>query len=463
MLEFDFAVIGGGSAGYAAASLASKQGFRVVVIEGGEQIGGLCILRGCMPSKALLATSSCASSVRAASAFGVNATFEGINGTAMQTRKRLLIEDFAGYRKGQLESGKFEFLRGRARFVDPFTVVVDIKGIEQTIRAQTFLISTGSVIPPPQIPGISEAGYLDSDAVLESERIPRSVTVLGGGAIALETASFYAGVGAKVTVLQRSERILKDLDADVTDALSEAMRAQGIRIETGVAIQSCKHESGGKTIKFYQGAESHEVTSEEIVCALGRVPATHGLGLSGIGIRLDGARIATSLTQQTSLPHIFAAGDVCGPLEVVHLAIQQGETAARNAVRFMRTSRETFEQMDYRLKLFAVFSSPAVAVVGLSEAEAARAGIPVSVATYPFGDHGKSMVEGHLHGFVKLLAHAETKRILGAAVVGPQAAEIIHEVVVAMHFNATAGDLAKVPHYHPTLSEIWTYPAEDLA
>lgn len=463
MLEFDFAVIGGGSAGYAAAALASKQGFKVVVIEGGEQVGGLCILRGCMPSKTLLATSSCARSVRSASAFGVNATFDGIDGTAMQARKRLLIEDFAGYRKGQLESGKFAFLRGRARFVDPFTLIVAGEGAEQTLRAQTFLISTGSVIPPPQISGLSEAGYLDSDAMLASERIPSSVTVLGGGAIALETASFYAGVGAKVTLLQRSERILKDLDPDVTDALTAAMKAQGIRMETGVAIQSCKRESGGKTIRFSQGDESHEVTSEEIVCALGRVPATHGLGLSAIGLRLDGVRVATSLTQQTSLPHIFAAGDVCSPLEVVHLAIQQGEIAARNAARLMRASREAFEQMDYRLKLFAVFSSPAVAVVGLSEAEAVRDGTPFRVAAYPFGDHGKSMVEGHVHGFVKLLVHAETKRILGAAVVGPQAAEIIHEVVVAMHFNATAGDLAKVPHYHPTLSEIWTYPAEDLA
>lgn len=463
MREYDFVVIGGGSAGYAAASLASKQGLRVAVIEGGEKVGGLCILRGCMPSKALLATSYRAGTVRSAAAFGVKATFEGIDGAVMQARKSLLIDDFAGYRKGQLESGKFAFLRGRARFLDPHTILISNHGCEQRLTSETFLISSGSVIPRPQIPGLAEVGYLDSDAVLESTHIPKSVTILGGGAIALETASFYAGLGTEVTLLQRSSRILKDLDSDITDSLTEGLRGLGIRIETGVDIQSCSRDAGGKTVTFNQGAEVKEVTAHEIICALGRTPATEGLGLTTIGVQLDGTRVATSPTQQTSLPHIFAAGDVCGPLEVVHLAIQQGEIAARNAMRLLRSSAEPLEQMDYRLKLFAVFSSPAVAVVGLSETEAKRAGVPFTAAAYPFGDHGKSMVEGCLDGFVKLVAHAHTKQILGGAVVGPQAAEIIHEVVVAMHFNATAGDLAKVPHYHPTLSEIWTYPAEDLA
>jgi pyruvate/2-oxoglutarate dehydrogenase complex dihydrolipoamide dehydrogenase (E3) component len=173
--------------------------------------------------------------------------------------------------------------------------------------------------------------------------------------------------------------------------------------------------------------------------------------------------VAVQSTQQTTLPHIFAAGDVCGPLEVVHLAIQQGEVAARNACSMVRGSAQPLSKMDYRLKLFAVFSEPAVSSVGLSEAEAAAMGIPISSATYPFNDHGKSMVEGQTDGFVKLIVDADSKKILGASAVGPQAPEIIHEIVVAMFFNATAGELAQVPHYHPTLSEIWTYPAEELS
>jgi pyruvate/2-oxoglutarate dehydrogenase complex dihydrolipoamide dehydrogenase (E3) component len=463
MLEFDFAVIGGGSAGYAAASFAAKEGLRVVVVEGGEQLGGLCILRGCMPSKTLLATAARARDVRTSLALGVNATFGGVDGLAMQARKRLLIEDFAGYRSGQLNSGRFELLRGQATFVDPHTVLVRHKEGEELVHSKTFLISTGSVMTPAPVPGLDAMGYLDSDAMLESPHIPKSVTILGGGAIALEAATFYAGVGAEVTVLQRSSRILKDLDPDVSNALAEGLMAQGIRIFTGVGIHSCELDSHGKTVHFIKDGSLQKATSEEVVCALGRSPSTGGMALDKAGVHLDGARVVVGDTQQTSCPHIFAAGDVCGPLEVVHIAIQQGELAARNAVRFLRRSSQPMDQMDYRLKLFAVFSSPSVAVVGLSEKEASELGVPFLAASYPFGDHGKSMVEGHTQGFVKLVVHAETKRILGASVVGPEAAEIIHEVVVAMHFHATAGDLARVPHYHPTLSEIWTYPAEDLA
>jgi len=463
MLECDFLVIGGGSAGYAAASLATREGLNVMVVEGAQRVGGLCILRGCMPSKTLLATAASARAVRGASEFGVQASFGGIDGAAMQARKRALIADFASYREGQLSAGKFAFLRGAAHFVDPHTIAVEGPGLSQAIRAKTILISTGSKISTPPIPGLKETGCLDSDAMLESAHIPRSIIVLGGGAIALEAASFYSGAGAVVTLLQRSNRLLKELDPDVSEAAAAGLRHHGVRVETGVEIRSVDHTSAGKVVRFSQGDTVSEIVSEEILCALGRVPASGGMGLDSIGVGLDGSRVAIQATQQTTLPHIFAAGDVCGPLEVVHLAIQQGEVAARNACRLVRDSKQPLAEMDYRLKLFAVFSEPAVSAVGLSEAEAGAAGIPILTATYPFNDHGKSMVEGQTNGFVKLMVHSDTKKILGAAAVGPQAAEIIHEIVVAMFFNATAGELAQVPHYHPTLSEIWTYPAEELS
>jgi len=221
--------------------------------------------------------------------------------------------------------------------------------------------------------------------------------------------------------------------------------------------------NNGKVVEYERDGHPFSITSEEIVCALGRVPSTEGLRLDAAGVELIGNRIHTISTQQTSVPHIFSAGDVCGPLEVVHIAIQQGELAARNVARLLGSDTSPLEEMDYRLKLLAVFSEPGVASVGFTEAEAASAGIPILTASYPFADHGKSMVEGCLQGFVKLTVHAETRRILGGAVVGPHAAELIHEVVTAMFFNASASDLARVPHYHPTLSEIWTYPAEELA
>jgi pyruvate/2-oxoglutarate dehydrogenase complex dihydrolipoamide dehydrogenase (E3) component len=335
--------------------------------------------------------------------------------------------------------------------------------VSTTLTAKTFLIATGSRIHTPVVPGLSEAGFLDSDQFLESERIPSSVIVLGGGAIALEAASFYAGVGSRVTLLQRSERILKEADPDASEALATGLRSRGIRVETGTQLCSASAQPDGKIIRFLQRGLEQEVSAEEIVCALGRQAATQGLGLESCGITLTGSRVTVSATQQTCLPHIFAAGDVCGPLEVVHIAIQQAETAARNVVRLLSGTEAPLEETDYRLKLLAIFSEPGIAMAGLTEADARSAGIPFLSASYPFNDHGKSMVEETLDGFVKLLVQAETREIIGASVVGPHAAELIHEVVVAMHFRATAGDLMRIPHYHPTLSEIWTYPAEELA
>lgn len=465
MQDFDFVVIGGGSAGYAAASACARGGLSTAVIEGGAEVGGLCILRGCMPSKALLATSARAAAVRHAAEFGVHAQFMGIDGAAMQKRKRALVEDFAGYRRSQLESGRFTFIRGAARFIEPHTVEVrSFDGELSKVRARFVLIATGSTQFIPPLPGLKEIEPLGSDEFLSREHIPRSIVILGGGAIALEAASFYAGTGARVTLLQRSSRILKDADPDASEALSEGLVKSGIDIRTNIQLlRASKTSDGLKCIEFDAGAGPESIRAEEVLHALGRVPATHHLGLGAAGVEVSGSAIKTSPTQQTSQPHIFAAGDVCSPLQVVHLAVTQGEIAARNVLRLIKTPVEPLEETDYRLKMLAIFSEPGFASVGLSERELLDSGRETLSASYPFNDHGKSMVEGFLDGFVKLVVCKASREILGATVVGPHAAELIHEIVVAMHFRATAGDLARIPHYHPTLSEIWTYPAEELA
>lgn len=463
--SFDFVVIGGGSAGYAAASTAARVGLKTAVIEGGHEVGGLCILHGCMPSKALLASSQRAAAVRSAHTFGIQAELNCINLAAVQARKRALIENFASYRKSQLASGRFTFLRARARFIDPNTLVLENldDGSSNTLHARTFLIATGSRLQKLSIPGLWETGCLDSDALLSSERLPKSVIVLGGGAIALEAATYYAGLGSQVTLLQRSETLLKEMDADVSEAVKSGLQSHGILVETNLQLERVDRIGNQKRVTYHQSGKSHSIVAEEIVYALGRVPNTEALELANAGVQLNGTFIGTNPFQQTNIQHIFAAGDVCGPFEVVHIAIQQGELAARNAHRLLQSEPDQpLEPIDYRLKLFAVFSDPAVASVGLTEKEAFASGISIAATSYPFNDHGKSMLEGHLHGFVKLIVQAETREILGGAVVGPDAAELIQEIVVAMAFRCTAGTLAQIPHYHPTLSEIWTYPAEEL-
>jgi pyruvate/2-oxoglutarate dehydrogenase complex dihydrolipoamide dehydrogenase (E3) component len=383
----------------------------------------------------------------------------------MQSRKRALVEDFASYRRDQLASGRFSFFRGKARFLDSHTLEVTQTETAQVIhlRARTSLIATGSRIEIAHFEGLAETACLDSDTMLSSESIPSSIVVLGGGAIALEAATFYSGLGSKVTLLQRSNQVLTDMDQDVSDAVQSGLAKQGVQIQTNVHLQRFETEGQLKHVHFEQLGHSQSVAAQEILYALGRRPMLEGLGIEEAGVDLLDGRCSVKTTQQTSQPHIFAAGDVCGPHEVVHIAIQQGELAARNAHSLLRNPETSLEHIDYRLKLFAVFSNPGVATVGLSEKEAAKLKIPTRSASYPFGDHGKSMLEGHTDGFVKLTVHEESREILGGAVVGPEASELIHEIVVAMAFRATAGALAQIPHYHPTLSEIWTYPAEELA
>jgi pyruvate/2-oxoglutarate dehydrogenase complex dihydrolipoamide dehydrogenase (E3) component len=220
--------------------------------------------------------------------------------------------------------------------------------------------------------------------------------------------------------------------------------------------------AGLKRVVFEKDGAEHAVEADEILLALGRRPATDGLGLEAAAVETDHGRIAVLPTQQTSQPHLFAAGDVCGPVEVVHLAIQQGELAARNAAAWLRGEKAR-EKMDYRLALFGVFTHPQAAQAGLTELTAASTGRAVKAASYPFADHGKSMVMGETEGFVKLIADAATGEIVGASVVGPEAVELIHQAVVAMHFRCSAAEFLKIPLYHPTLSEIWSYPAEELA
>lgn len=460
---YDWVVIGGGSAGYAAARTGVLHGLRTVVIEGGESIGGLCILRGCMPSKALLESANRYWSMRRAKEFGLEAEAIGTNPRVIQERKRRLIAEFANYRREQLESGKFDFIRGKARFLDANTLVVHQEKGEVQISGRAFLIATGSVISMPDVDGLTTCHGITSDEFLELETLPKSAVVLGGGAVALESAYYWNALGVEVTLLQRSEHLLTGMDPEAADTLAHALRKQGMQVICGTKLQRIICENGLKRVFYTKEGAEHSYAGEQLLIALGRKPATGELNLEQAGVQLaQRGRIIVNPAQQSSAPHIFAAGDVCSPVEVVHIAIQQGEIAAKNAVRLLSKNNELFEETEYRLKLFGVFTSPQLAACGATEKELSDAGRKFRTASYPFNDHGKSLVMGEEEGFVKLIVDGETNEILGATVIGPEAVELIHEIVVAMRFHATAKDLATTPHYHPTLSEIWTYPAEEL-
>ncbi len=465
MNEFDFVVLGGGSAGYAAARTAAAAGLRTAVIDGSEKLGGLCILRGCMPSKTLIESANRLQEIHEADEFGLTVTNPGFNGAKIIERKKRLIDEFSSDRANQLEEGPFKLIRGHARFTGPHSLsVILLDGTKQDITAQTLLVATGSSIRRPDIPGLSEADPLTSDQVLNNSAPPKSLLVLGAGPVALEMAHYHTALGCQVTVIQRGQHILSSMDYEVSDAIQRGMEGHGTKFILGCQILQSGRGPEGKWVQVAHSGGEETLQAEEILLALGRDPATSGLDLPSAGLDIPaGQPLSTTETQQTAVPHIFGAGDVTGKLEIVHIAIEQGEIAARNAHRYLKKDNEPLETIDYRLRLFAVFTQPEAAMVGLTEREAQELKIDVSAASYPFSDHGKSLVQGKIDGFVKLLADRGTGRLIGGAVVGPHASELIHEVVVALHYHATAAEFARIPHYHPTLSEIWTYPAEELA
>lgn len=453
--DYDVAIIGGGSAGYAAARTCASGGRKTVVIEGGEEVGGLCILRGCMPTKALLYGAEVFHLVRHAQMFGVVGDVPTIDFPVLMARKNRLIKDFADYRVKQLTSGRFEFIRAHARFTDPHTVELSDG---KKITAEYFVVSTGSRIAPSPFASLDEVGYLTSDDALELDHLPKSLIVLGGGAVAVEFAQFFCRLGTRVTLIQRSPHILKEEEVEAGEVIEKVFRHENMTVFTNTHLHAAWKEGGLKGVSFVQNGQTIRVAAEQILYALGRTPNTRDLGLENAGVVLDLDRFMTNSQMQSNVPHIFGAGDCTGMYEIVHIAIQQGEIAAYNILHPAH-----HRAIDYRLLISVIFTEPQVARVGLTEREAKQEKIPYLAASYPFNDHGKSMIMEALDGFVKLLANPETGEILGGTCVGPVGGELIHEIVAAMQKRMTVHELAAMPHYHPTLAEIWTYPAEELA
>jgi len=453
--ELDVAIIGGGSGGYAAARTAAKAGLNTAVIEGGDEVGGLCILRGCMPTKTLLYAAEVMHLTRHAPTWGIQPGDASFDFKKVMARKNALIQSFADYRVNQLTDHRFEFIRARAVFEDPHTLSL---GTGDTLTARHVVIATGSVVSEPPLPSLREVGYITSDDALRLTELPKSLIVLGGGAVAVEFAQFFVRFGVEVTLVQRGPHILKDADTDVAVAVESAFRREGMTVYTGTTLREAWKEGDRKGVTFEHEGKEVRVDAEEILFALGRTPNTAGLQLDRAGVERKGQRVVTNARMETSAPHIYAVGDCTGPHEIVHIAIQQGEIAAHNMAHPQK--RKT---IDYRLLTSVVFTEPQVGVVGLTEKQAATERRPVLVASALFNDHGKSLIMNVKEGFVKLLADPVSGELLGGCCVGPVGGELIHEIVVAMATRMTAAELAALPHYHPTLAELWTEPAEELA
>jgi pyruvate/2-oxoglutarate dehydrogenase complex dihydrolipoamide dehydrogenase (E3) component len=450
MHEFDLCVVGAGSAGYAAATTARRLGKRAALVDWDGPLGGLCILRGCMPSKTELRSAEVAHLARTAWELGVRVEGVTPDVAAVVARKRRIIEGFADYRVSGIK--EFPLFQGTPKFRSRNEIAVG----DELIRAGKFVVSTGSVINVPEIPGLRETGYVTSDDVLEMERPPKSFITLGAGPTACELAQYLLRMGCSVTMLQRSPTVLSAEDSDIGAALGAALEEDGIELHTGTTIKRIERAGSRKRVVAQRGPEEIVVEADEIFMALGRRPNVDNIGLEAAGVDFDrkGVRIDEHL--QTTNPDIFAAGDVTGSYELVHVAVYEGQLAAENA--FSAVKKKADRDLQFAR---ACFTDPQVAIAGKTERECLAAGIAYSIATFPFDDLGKAISTNLTQGFIKMLA-APDGRLLGVSLVGAEAADLIHEAIALLYFKANVRDILEMPHLHPTLAEIITYPAEEL-
>ena len=456
MKRYDFVCIGGGSAGFNAARVAAALGLRTAIVDGAKDLGGLCILRGCMPSKTLLYAAEVLHLAQKGKIFGLKIPSARADLKAIHARKKKIIGEFAAYRQQALDSGPFDLIRAHARFLDPHTVELSDG---RKLRAKHFLIGTGSKVSVPPIPGLRETKCWTSDDVLDLDFIPKSVIVLGGGIVACELAQLLHRIGARVTLIQRSPNILRDHSDEASSVIQKAFVDEDIELFAGTQIQSVAPDKRGVTVTFLHDGKRVTRRAAHLFNALGREPNTAPLALAATGVKTRAnGQIVINRWQQSSVPHIYAAGDCSGPHEIVHLAIQQGELAARHAARVKK-----LKPIDGSLLLNVVFTDPQLATIGRLERELDKAGVKYLVASYPFNDHGKSILMDANYGYVKVIAEPKRGRILGAEIVGKDAGELIHCFSGPLALRATVFDLLRAPWYHPTLAEIITYPLEEIA
>lgn len=452
--HFDLIVVGGGSAGYAAARTGRDFAENVAVVDGSDKLAGLCILRGCMPSKTLIYAAEVLHHARHGKQFGLNIPTAEADMAAVQARKQQIIGEFSGYRRDQLESDRFTLFRKHGKVTGPNEVTLS-DGI--AITGDRIFISTGSTINWPGVPGLREVDALTSDDILDLDWLPESIIVLGGGVVACELTQYLSRIGSKVTQIQRSSQILKDASSEAAAVVMEAFRAEGIDLYTGTSLKQVARTADGVSATFEHAGETKTVTAAHLFNALGRKPATEGLGLAEVGVDLrTSGHIVTNAFMQTAVPSIYAGGDCVGPHEIVHVAIKQAEIAGRHM--FGKPTRA----INYESLLGVTFTDPQVAFVGMDEDDLRQRDLDPIAFSMTFDDHGKSILMEAKRGFVKVIASRRDGRIYGAECVGKDAGELIHAMTYPVAVRAHVSDTLRADWYHPTLAEIWTYPLEDL-
>ncbi len=442
----DLLVIGGGPGGYTAAIRASQLGFKVGLIEKRE-LGGTCLNRGCIPTKVFYKHAKLIEELTRLADFGINVPSYSLDLSKMQERKNQVVSQLTGGIAHLLKANKIEVIRGEACLTGTDTVLVrDDAGEVREYKASRILIATGSVPATPPILGLDCPGVFTSDQILDLKEVPPSLVIVGGGVIGLEYAGIFRALGSKVTVLEFLPQVLLGFDSEIRKRMAPTLKRKGIQVQTEVKVEAISKEDEGLKVKITGKKGAEEILCDAVLVATGRVITDSGLKLESMGVNFDRRGIRVNERYETNIPGIYAIGDVIGGQMLAHVAAEEGIAA----VEYMAGLTG---HLNYNAVPACVFTHPEIASVGLTEEKAQEQGIEYLTSKFMFGANGKALTMGEGEGFIKVLAAAGAKEILGVHIMGPNASDLIHEAALAVNKKLKVDDIAGTVHAHPTLAE----------
>ncbi len=452
-MHFDIAIIGGGPGGYTAAEKAAKAGLQVVLFEQ-EDLGGTCLNRGCMPTKALLHSAETFAAMAHAQDLGVHTQGASYDFAAMHQRKAQVVETLRQGVEKLMKANKITVVHGQACIQKAGVVTCN----DETYEVQDILIATGSKVAYPPIPGIDLPGVYNSRDMLQGNGQDfTSLVIIGGGVVGVEFASIYRCLGCQVTLLEAADHILPFMDREIAQRLTMILKKQGVTVEAKAMVQRIEGYPDAMTVTYTdkKGAE-HQITAQGVLAAAGRIANLDGLFGPDFSLELDRGAVVGDEIGRTSVPHVYVIGDAkARNIQLAHVASAQGE----NVIADILGKRPP---LDMSVVPSCVYTVPEIASVGLTEEKAKADGIAVKTGKYLTGANGKCLIEGTESGYVKLVTDSATGRLLGAQLVCPRATDMVGELTVAIQKGLTAADLAQVIHPHPTFSEMLFGAAEGL-